>query len=82
MSYTFYLGSLAASFVAIASAGICAVLPALCIYWLATKLGEQHKWVGLGAGILVGVFGGGYIWMATFARFMDWLVSLGYQLAT
>ena len=80
MSYTSYLGSLAGAFVALVGAVVCVLLPALAIYWLATRLGEQYKWVGIGAGILCGAFGGGYIWMAAFTRFMDWFSSLGCSL--
>lgn len=81
MSYIVYLGCLVAAVIAIVSAVVCVFLPALAIYWLATRLGEQHKWVGLGAAILVGVFGGGYIWMESFARFMDWFASICCSLA-
>ena len=81
MSYIVYLGGLVAAVIAVVGAGVCMLLPALAIYWLATRLGEQYQLVGIGAGILLSVFGGGYIWMASFARFMDWFASICCSLA-
>ena len=76
MNYAIYLYSLVAG----AVAGICFVvfllLPTAGVYYLATKFCKQRKWVGIITSVLFGVFGGGYLYMTVFCRFMDYLCMI------
>lgn len=76
MSYMIYLYALAA----VAVAGVCCavflLLPTACVYYLASKYCKQRKWVGIVTSVLLGVFGGGYLYMTVFGRFMDYLCMI------
>ena len=82
MSYTIYLGALASLVVAAVGGGAFVVLPVFGIYRLSTKLEGKCKWFVLALGDLCVMFGGGYIYMTFFCRFMDYLYATVYSIVS
>lgn len=71
MNYMIYLYALSVGIVAGVGSVVLLLLPIVGIYHLVTKFCKQRKWVGIVASVLFGVFGGGYLYMMAFSRYMD-----------